>query len=37
MRFEISYLLRSAEGGLRILAYVTHQDEQEMMKAEGLI
>lgn len=37
IRFEISYLLKRADAGLLILAYVTHEDEQALMKAKGLI
>lgn len=37
IRFKISYLLRLSSQGPLILAYVTHEDEQEVMKAKGLI
>ena len=37
IRFEISYLLRLTEDGPLILAYVSHEDEQELMKGKGLI
>jgi hypothetical protein len=37
IRFKISYLLRLTEQGPLILAYVTHEDEQELMEAKGLV
>ena len=36
IHFSISYLLRLAERMPLILAYVTHEDEGELMKAKGL-
>lgn len=35
--FEISYLLRILEGKPLILAYVTHKDQEDVMKARGVI
>lgn len=37
IRFDISCLLRLTEMGPLILAYVTHEGEQEVMEAKGLI
>lgn len=37
IRFAISYLLRLTEKGPLILAYVSHEEEQELMKAKGLV
>ena len=35
--FEISYLVRLAEDRPLILAYVPHENQEQMMKARGLI
>ncbi len=35
--FEISYLVRLAANQPRILAYVSHEDQEEAMKSKGLI
>jgi len=35
--FEISYLLRFSEGKPLILAYISHEDQQDVMKARGVI
>jgi ketosteroid isomerase-like protein len=35
--FRISYLLRLADPGPVILAYVSHEDEEEKMKRDGVI
>jgi hypothetical protein len=35
--FEISYLLRFSEGKPLILAYISHEDQQDVMKARGII
>jgi hypothetical protein len=35
--FEISYLLRFSEEEPLILAYVSHQDQEEVMKAHGVV
>lgn len=37
IRFEISYLLHAAEGPNRILAFVSHEDQEEAMRARGLL
>jgi hypothetical protein len=35
--FEISYLLRFSEAKPLILAYISHEDQQDVMKARGII
>jgi hypothetical protein len=35
--FEISYLLRFSEGKPLILAYISHEEQEEVMKARGII
>jgi hypothetical protein len=35
--FEISYLLRFSEGKPLILAYISHEDQEDAMKARGVI
>lgn len=37
IRFKISYLLNSSGDSPRILAYVSHEDQEEVMRAQGLI
>lgn len=37
IRFNISYLLRRTETGHRISAYVSHEDQEEAMRANGLL
>jgi hypothetical protein len=37
IRFQISYLVQLLDGRPVILAYVSHQDQEEVMKARGLI
>ena len=37
IRFKISYMLRFSEGNPLILAYVSHEDQEELMHARGLI
>lgn len=35
--FTISYLLRESESGYRIVAYVSHEDQEDAMRAHGLL
>ncbi|MGE0494939.1 MAG: hypothetical protein AB7S38_37375 [Vulcanimicrobiota bacterium] len=35
--FEISYLLHRSQDGPRIIAYVSHEDQQTRMQEEGLL
>ncbi|MGD8474095.1 MAG: hypothetical protein PVH95_07765 [Anaerolineae bacterium] len=35
--FEISYLLRLSEGKPLIIAYISHEDQEDVMKARGVI
>jgi hypothetical protein len=37
VRFTISYLLRETESGYKIVAYVSHEDQEEAMRAHGLL
>lgn len=37
IRFRISYLLRLTEEGPRIAAYISHEDQEEVMRASGLL
>lgn len=37
IRFNISYLLRESESGPRIAAYISHEDQEEAMRASGLL
>ena len=36
IRFSISYFLRESEAGLKIAAYVSHEDQEDVMRANGL-
>ena len=36
IRFKISYLLRDAESRLRVAAYISHDDQEDAMRAHGL-
>jgi hypothetical protein len=35
--FSISYLLRQSDEGLKIAAYVSHEDQEDAMRANGLL
>lgn len=37
IRFSISYLLRRAEGALKIAGYISHEDQEDAMRAHGLV
>ena len=37
IRFSISYLLRQTESGFKVSAYVSHEDQEEAMRAHGLL
>lgn len=37
IRFSISYLLRRADGAFKIAAYVSHEDQKEAMRENGLL
>ena len=37
IRFTISYLLREAESQLKVAAYISHEDQEEAMRAHGLL
>lgn len=36
IRFHISYLLRESAEGLKVAGYISHEDQEEMMRAAGL-
>jgi len=37
IRFRISYLLQSSDRSPLIIAYVSHEDQEELMRSRGLI
>lgn len=37
IRFTISYLLRETESHPKVAAYISHDDQEEMMRAHGLL
>lgn len=37
VRFKISYLLRETEPHLKVAAYVSHEDQEDVMRAHGLL
>lgn len=37
IRFRISYLLRESDATWKIVAYVSHEDQEETMRAKGLL
>lgn len=37
IRFSISYLLRESESGYKVAAYISHEDQEEAMRAHGLL
>jgi hypothetical protein len=37
IRFTISYLLRQSEGTPKIAAYISHEDQEDAMRANGLL
>lgn len=37
IRFTISYLLREVESGLKVAAYISHDDQEDAMRAHGLL
>ena len=37
IRFDISYLLRRAEDGWKVAAYISHEDQEDAMRAHGLL
>ncbi len=37
IRFSVSYLLREEEAGYKVAAYVSHEDQDDAMRAQGLL
>jgi hypothetical protein len=37
IRFTISYLLRESEASLKVAAYISHEDQEDLMRANGLL
>jgi hypothetical protein len=37
IRFSISYLLRESEASLKVAAYISHEDQEDAMRAHGLV
>lgn len=37
IRFRISYILRQADDTLKVAAFISHEDQEEVMKAHGLL
>jgi hypothetical protein len=37
IRFDISYLLRESEASFKVAAYIAHEDQEEVMRANGLL
>ena len=37
IRFSVSYLLREFEAGYKVAAYVSHEDQEDAMRAHGLL
>jgi hypothetical protein len=37
IRFSISYLLRGSESGYKIAAYISHEDQEDVMRAHGVL
>jgi len=37
LRFKISYLLREFADGWKVAAYISHEDQEEAMRAHGLL
>ena len=37
IRFSISCLLRESESGYKVAAYVAHEDQEDVMRAHGLL
>src|SRR5262245_25294459 len=37
IRFSISYLLRESEAGLKVAGYISHEDQEDVMRANGLV
>ncbi len=37
IRFRISYLLRQTDDTLKVAAFISHEDQEEVMKARGLL
>ena len=37
LRFKISYLLRESAGLWKVAAYISHEDQEEAMRAHGLV
>lgn len=37
IRFSISYLLRTSGESLKVAAYVSHEDQEDVMRAHGLL
>jgi hypothetical protein len=35
--FKISYILRLVEGAPKIIAYISHEDQEDVMRARGLL
>ncbi len=37
IRFSISYLLRESEASFKVAAYISHEDQEDVMRANGLL
>jgi hypothetical protein len=37
IRFSISYILRTSDEGLKVAAYISHEDQEDAMRAHGLL
>jgi len=37
IRFRISYLLRESAANLKVAAYISHEDQEDVMRANGLL
>lgn len=37
IEFDISYILHLSDGGPRVAAYISHEDQEEAMRAHGLM
>ena len=37
VEFDITYILRNENNGYRVVMYVSHEDQEEVMKEKGLI
>ena len=37
IRFSISYLLHESEASLKVAAYISHEDQEDVMRPHGLV